>query len=239
MSLSRISIVIATLAAGSPAVLAEPAPAAAEAHRQRGIALYQTQRYEEAIAEFTAGYEVEPRPVFLFNIAQARKQVGDCRAVQAFRRFLAAVELLPVDAPARREVEDGIPFARANLERLAAGCATAMSLPTRSRARRWTERPAVIATIAGGALVAGAGAGMLALGDRAARAAHAATTLADADAELADARAWRIGGGAAIGAGVVLAAGAYWLHRRYPSFVDEVTVEVDDAGATARVGGRF
>ena len=97
----------------------------------------------------------------------------------------------------------------------------------------------MIATIAGGALVAGAGAGMLALGDRAARAAHAATTLADADAELADARAWRIGGGAAIGAGVVLAAGAYWLHRRYPSFVDEVTVEVDDAGATARVGGRF
>ena len=47
-----------------------------------------------------------------------------------------------------------------------------------------------------------------------------------------------VGGGGAASTST-RAGGAYWLHRRYPSFVDEVTVEVDDAGATARVGGRF
>jgi tetratricopeptide (TPR) repeat protein len=213
--------------------------ARAEAERARGKALYETQRFEEAIAAFAAGYEAAPWPVFLFNIGQARRALSDCRAVFSFRRFLQEIERLAPDDPARTAAAAGVPVAQRNLAALERSCATAMKLPTTARGRRWYERRAVAATMAGGVVLAGLGGGALYFGERTARRAATARSLDEADDTMADASAWRLGGASLVTAGVALGLGAYVAHRLRPSFVDEVTVEVAGRAAIASIGGRF
>jgi tetratricopeptide (TPR) repeat protein len=80
------------------AVLVQLAPAAfgspqmdplAKEHLDRGLHLYDAQKYAEAIAEFQAGYEIDPQPDFLYAMGQAERLNGDCRrAVAAFEAFL-------------------------------------------------------------------------------------------------------------------------------------------------------
>lgn len=218
---------------------ARDAYAVAEAHRARGKRYYETQRYEQAITEFQAGYDTAPWPVFLFNMAQARKQLGDCRAVQAFRRFLVEIEARSPADPARVAAEPGIPVARRNLGQLEPSCATAMRLPTRPRPRRWYERRGVILAMAGGAALAGAGGGLLGWGERTARDAHAAVGLDETDRLAARATHLRLAGAAALGLGLAGITAAYVHHRTHPSFVEEITVEVGNGEATAWLGGRF
>lgn len=240
--IARLVLLLATVALLTTSADAGPPPelaARAEAHRARGEALYMTQRYEEALAEFTAGYELLPLPVFLFDIAQVRWQLKDCRAVQAFQRFLIAVEALRPEDPDRIAVEEGIPWARENIATLEPSCREAMALPTRARARRWHERPGVIAILAVGVGVAAGGGGLLYLGEREAQAAHRATRLDDVDRHLDAARVRRIGGGVALGLGLATVVAGYTFHRLRPRLVDEITVEVDRGGAVAALGGRF
>lgn len=217
----------------------QDAYARAEAARLRGKALYESQRFEDAIAAFTAGYDAAPWPVFLFNIGQARKQLGDCRAVFSFRRFLREVERLAPTDPARTAAAAGVPVARRNLAALQGPCAAAMKLPARARQRRFYERRGTLTAMLGGVAVAALGAGALALGEAAAQRAHRATSLEAADAALDDARLWRLGGAAlgAIGLGVTL--GSYLHHRAHPSWLEEITVEVSGRAAIASWGGRF
>jgi tetratricopeptide (TPR) repeat protein len=60
-------------------------------HFRRGLAAYDAARYEDAIAEFHAAYDVEPRRELLFSWAQAERLSGDCTsAIALYRRFLAA-----------------------------------------------------------------------------------------------------------------------------------------------------
>lgn len=213
--------------------------ARAEAHRARGKALYETQHFEEAVTEFSRGYALVPWPVFLFNLGQARRQLGDCRAVFAFRRFLSDIEARSPDDPARLAAEPGVPVARRNLEALAATCATAMRLPTAPRPRRWYERPTIAAAMAGGVVLAGLGGGALALGERRARQAHDAESLSGVDDRVSSARTWRVLGGALGVCGLALSAASYVHHRRHPSLLEEITIEVGDGGATAALRGRF
>lgn len=213
--------------------------ARAEAARVRGKELYESQRFEEAIAAFSAGYDAAPWPVFVFNIGQARKQLGDCRAVFSFRRFLREMEHLAPTDPARAAAEAGVPVARRNLAALQGPCAAAMKLPARSRPRRWYERRGTLTAMTAGAALVALGAGALALGESAAQRAHGATSLDDAAAEVRRANLWRLGGGAlgAIGAGVAL--GSYLHHRAHPSLLEEITIEVSGRAAIASWGGRF
>ena len=61
----------------------------ARALYDRGLALYQSKDYANAIAAFEAGFALEPRREFLFANAQARRLAGDCRgAVPLYQRFL-------------------------------------------------------------------------------------------------------------------------------------------------------
>ena len=67
---------------------ADPADEAG-AHLERGLRLYETQDYAEAITEFKEGYRIDPRPAFLYALAQAQRMSGDCRnAITAYRAFL-------------------------------------------------------------------------------------------------------------------------------------------------------
>lgn len=218
---------------------ARDAYATAEAHRTRGKRYYETQRFEQAIDEFQAGYEAAPWPVFLFNLAQARKQLGDCRAVQAYRRFLVELEQRAPADPARVAAEPGAPVARRNLAQLESSCATAMTLPTHPRSRRWYERSTISLAMTAGVVVAAAGGGLLAWGEREARAAHRTSGLEGVDDHVTRASRLRMAGGAALALGLGGAVAAYLYHRAHPSFVDEITVEVGGDGATAWLGGRF
>ncbi|MBI4511445.1 MAG: hypothetical protein HY698_17565 [Deltaproteobacteria bacterium] len=62
----------------------------ADAHLERGLARYASKDYQSAIAEFQAGYKLEPRPEFLYAWAQAERLSGDCpSAIVLYERFLA------------------------------------------------------------------------------------------------------------------------------------------------------
>jgi tetratricopeptide (TPR) repeat protein len=65
------------------------APASAQEHLERGLRSYAIGNYAEAIASFRTGYELDPRPDFLYALAQAQRMSGDCAgAVSSYRAFL-------------------------------------------------------------------------------------------------------------------------------------------------------
>jgi tetratricopeptide (TPR) repeat protein len=100
--------VLAALAVGAAPALANPAPdprKAAAAHFERGQTLYNLGKLDEAIVELEAAYQLDPDPVYLFNLAQAHRLRGNLpRAIFYYRRYLA----LSPDAPNRAEVTDRI-----------------------------------------------------------------------------------------------------------------------------------
>jgi tetratricopeptide (TPR) repeat protein len=84
------------------------APAAAQSadaanrsrkHYAAGRALYDLGNYEDALREFTAGYELLPRPLFLLDIGQCQRKLHDYdKARASFTEFL---ERAPANEPAR------------------------------------------------------------------------------------------------------------------------------------------
>lgn len=82
---------------------AEDATARAKACFERGSARYQRGDYEAAAREFEAGYALAPRPLFLVNLGQAYRQLGQLeRARDVYRRFLASA---PPTDPQRASVD--------------------------------------------------------------------------------------------------------------------------------------
>lgn len=62
----------------------------AQALYERGLGRFQAHDYGGAIADFEAGYAIEPRREFLFAEGQAKRLGGDCKgAVALYQRFLA------------------------------------------------------------------------------------------------------------------------------------------------------
>jgi hypothetical protein len=62
----------------------------AQALYDRGLARFQAHDYPGAIADFEAGFAIEPRREFLFAEGQAKRLGGDCKgAVALYQRFLA------------------------------------------------------------------------------------------------------------------------------------------------------
>lgn len=108
--------------------------ARATAHLQRGVELYGQKDYELAIAEFHAGFAIDPRPEFLFALAQAERLSGDCpTAIVYYRRFLDT-EPDPNQADA----------ARVNMKR----CTRALESGPEGRRPRPARRPPRSAPIA-------------------------------------------------------------------------------------------
>ena len=77
-------------------------------HYDKGKQLAADGQYAAAYGEFSAGYDASPRALFLFNMAECQRQLGNAqRAREFYERFLAAA---PNDALA--------PTARARLAEL-------------------------------------------------------------------------------------------------------------------------
>lgn len=61
------------------------------AHFARGKELADAARYVEALVELTKGYELTGRPLFLFNMAEAARAMGDAaQAKELYEKYLAA-----------------------------------------------------------------------------------------------------------------------------------------------------
>lgn len=75
----------------------------------RGIRLFQQGDYEGAIAAFSAAYVLSPKPMFLFNIAQAHRKAGHLdEALLNYQLFLRKAP----DSPLRPETEAYIELVR-------------------------------------------------------------------------------------------------------------------------------
>lgn len=80
---------------------------------ERGIELFRQGDYDGAIQAFTAAYVLSPKPLFLFNIAQAHRKAGRPKeALLAYQLFLRKAP----DTPLRAETEAYMELARAQLE---------------------------------------------------------------------------------------------------------------------------
>jgi tetratricopeptide (TPR) repeat protein len=61
----------------------------ARGHYQRGVAQYELDHYEQAIAEFEAGFAASPEPAFLFNLAIVHGKLGHKElAIRFYRKYL-------------------------------------------------------------------------------------------------------------------------------------------------------
>jgi tetratricopeptide (TPR) repeat protein len=88
-------------AVGQPASTPE---VRARAHFEAGQGLYHLGKYEQAIREFSEGYQAMPKPEFLINLGQCYRALGQPRAAREyFARFLT--ETAP-EHPARAAVTD-------------------------------------------------------------------------------------------------------------------------------------
>jgi len=98
-------LLVGAALAGSARAVAEPAPppapapakdskaadAAGRQHFQRGQKATNAGDYAGAYREFEAGYAVTGRPLFLFNMAESARAMGDpAKARDAYRAFLRA-----------------------------------------------------------------------------------------------------------------------------------------------------
>jgi tetratricopeptide (TPR) repeat protein len=81
------------------------APAAHE-HLQKGLEAYKAKDYDTAVAEFEAGYAIEPRKEFLFAWAQAERLRGRCeQAIDLYGKFIAAGATPAQEKAARANID--------------------------------------------------------------------------------------------------------------------------------------
>jgi tetratricopeptide (TPR) repeat protein len=87
--------------------LREQAVARAKDFYQRGQRLYQVGRYREALEQFKEGYLLHDDPVFLYNIGQCHRLLGERReAITFYKRYLTAAPDSPMRADVRKRVEE-------------------------------------------------------------------------------------------------------------------------------------
>ncbi|HSD89615.1 MAG TPA: tetratricopeptide repeat protein, partial [Kofleriaceae bacterium] len=82
-------LAVASVAEAAPNKGDPPAAKEADRHFKSGVALYNEQKYAEALAEFERAYEIQPHPLVLYNMAACHRELshyGD--AVKFYRRFI-------------------------------------------------------------------------------------------------------------------------------------------------------
>jgi len=182
------SVVLVALATTASADTVRPAAAP---YLERGLRLYATQQYADAIGEYEAGYQIDPHPDFLYAIGQAQRLRGDCKsATEAYRAYLRT------DPPTAEAARTNEQIAR---------CA-AMLAPPPPPPRHETFGPTGYVFAAGSIAALGAGALFLVAGSSRADDADRARNLADRNDHEAWARNYRIAGGVALAGGVSLGA---------------------------------
>lgn len=77
---------------------------------KKGTTQYDLRNFKEAIELYKKGYEEAPAPFFLYNIAQAYRQLGDCNnAIFFYKRYLSQARYTAKrDAKVEAQVKDRI-----------------------------------------------------------------------------------------------------------------------------------
>ena len=105
----------ATLRAGEE----EDRAAKARVHYETGMAHFNLEEWDAAIAEWEEGYRVKPVPEFLFNIAQAyRKSSRYERALTFYQRYLRLAPKADNRAEVERQIEQLKPLAEEEKHRV-------------------------------------------------------------------------------------------------------------------------
>jgi tetratricopeptide (TPR) repeat protein len=114
-ALSVHALVVLALALG--VAHADPSPsdmAAARAHVDTADREYKLGRFEQALAEYSAAYQLYPAPALLFNIGQCHRYLHNFeQALFFYRGFLRDA---PANAPNRATVEDLLAQTQADLD---------------------------------------------------------------------------------------------------------------------------
>jgi hypothetical protein len=120
------AVVIAVVVVLSATAGADPRDDA-RARFDQGQKSYNLGKFDQAIAEFEAAYQLDADPVYLFNLAQAYRLKGSIdRALFFYRRY---VDLWP-DAPNREEVDQRIAVLDAEQAAEKAAATAAATKPT-------------------------------------------------------------------------------------------------------------
>ncbi len=265
---TSLTAALATLAMTLPPLVAraeEPNAVAnasnerAETHVQRGVEFYAEKQYELALVEFRAAYALDPRPDYLFALAQAERLSGDCpSAVVYYREFLAtdpaqeqakvarinaarcerALESGPTGQPAETDValrkadEVAEPEAAPEPMVLAASPAPPPS--------PWYTDPLGDALLATGAVAVLAGGGFLLAAENAEGKASDATTYDAYSASLNTARSRRTIGALSLAGGALLTGAAiYRFVRREPERRTTLVAAPTSGGAVMGISGAF
>src|SRR5262245_50626199 len=102
----RTLVVLCALAGAASAQAVDPDTEAARRHFDKGKALYESGRYDDALSEFEVARKLKPLPDLDFNIARTherREAWGD--AISAYQRYLAARPDAPDAAEMRARIE--------------------------------------------------------------------------------------------------------------------------------------
>lgn len=84
-----VALCLVALAHGRAALAQEQRQGDAKAHFERGLALADAGRFEDASVEFESAYDLSPRPTVLYNIGMAQAAARrPSLALQAFSRYL-------------------------------------------------------------------------------------------------------------------------------------------------------
>ena len=97
-----VVLVLAGCAFGGSARAGGDGVSRAKALYESGTSHYNLNEFEDALHDFKEAYRLRPDPVFLFNIAQCYRQLGDPKAAASFYRSYRRE--VP-DAPNRSEVD--------------------------------------------------------------------------------------------------------------------------------------
>jgi hypothetical protein len=205
------------------AALAEQPTTEAQGHVDRGMALYAAKAFREAADELAAAYALDARRETLFAQAQATRLAGDCAAaLPLYERFLAAspppqqVEATRI-AMGRCQVAANGPGAKAlaAAPTVIAQAAPPAAVVVSPAADLHPRGPPFYRDWKGNALVAGgvvvAAVGVVLMSTAAAMDTDARTreVLGDyAELHQGAERRWRIGLGAAVAGGLLVAGGA-------------------------------
>ena len=105
MRATIVSAVVALLVAGPVGAATPEAERTARAHFQAGEAKFKAGAFDEALAEYQAGYDVLPLPGFLINVAQCQRRLGDLKTARAtYQKFV----LVAPDSPLLPQVRSMI-----------------------------------------------------------------------------------------------------------------------------------
>jgi tetratricopeptide (TPR) repeat protein len=97
---------LAKTASADPEAATADAAAQAKQHMELGTRYYSIQQFNKASDEYQAAYLLDPRPEYLYALAQAQREAGDCvKAIRTFENFLHLVHSEKYEALANTNIE--------------------------------------------------------------------------------------------------------------------------------------